>query len=1111
MHARYALNQATERRKHIITLEALKLSSCYPAFKITTEVPEIYMRQFWNTIKKIGKTYAYDFKLDKKKCRVDTEVFRKILQICPRLPDQDFVELPSEEDLLTFIKELGASLGNQRDLIDSGNHELKSCGLCTIKGMLIMLLYSEKTLCIKLTIEIHQRFTKVIINHFISKDNSISMKNRINLYIARDDSLLGALNFIYIYETYLDYATGKVPPKKARKFKKSASPKLKTVPASPKEPTQKGKRVKRPAKKATTSPSTGVVIRDTPDKSLRKPKKIKRETHKLQASGSSEGADFESEVPDEQTGKTKDTSEELDKDENDDFNDEDDDGGNDDDSGSNDNGDNDAQDSEQTDSDDDENPSFTLKDYEEEEHDEEYIFTLEKDKSDDEEKMYEEEDDDVTKALYEDLNITQGLRDTDMTNADQGREDLQNDSHEFGFVQKEDDGHVTLMNVHDKTKETPNFASLFWFEQRVSTLETKLSEFNQINQFADVVSSISGIIDNYIASKMKDAVDVAVQLQTNKFRDEAQTENQEFLNQVDSIIKAIIKEQVQAQVSKIMPKIEKYVTESLGAEVLVRSTNQPQTSYAVAASLSKFELKKILIDKIEENKSINISDIQKDLYNALVESYNFEKDIISSYGDVVTLKRGRDDQDKDEDPSAGLNRGSKKKRSGKEVESSKEPTHKESKSTSSSKGASRSQPKSSGKSAQAEEHGQKWPTFNLLKGSCKSFAELEYHFEECYKAVNDLLDWYNPEGREYPFDLSKPLSLIEDRGCQVVPTDYFINNDLEYLKGGSSCSKYVTSTTRTKAAKYDNVEGIEDMVLTLWSPVKVAYNKHVVWGTYHWGPKQQRFYAYACHWKSPHDVYSKRRIIVVTSVKVMRWYDYGYLEEIVVRRDDNVLYKFKEGDFPRLNLCDIEECYILRSRRTAILMWRIGPDTYQNQRDLPRDIPLDSVVVPRYEKRSKSENKGRVPTEMELVLEQTQQGTSYEVSRQSVKVKELQDKRILKTFKLSYQEKYEHVGPKSQDHKMARLQDDDKRLCLVDDLKKFKITFYLVKDTSQSLKDAKDFQGGNKGRDKVGRQGGEEKGTLLVCYLAGSGDRATKERYSIPALFEVWEMGKNGP
>nr|GFA72733.1 hypothetical protein [Tanacetum cinerariifolium] len=71
------------------------------------------------------------------------------------------------------------------------------------------------------------------------------------------------------------------------------------------------------------------------------------------------------------------------------------------------------------------------------------------------------------------------------------------------------------------------------------------------------------------------------------------------------------------------------------------------------------------------------------------------------------------------------------------------------------------------------------------------------------------------------------------------------------------------------------------------------------------------FYAYACHWKSPHDVYSKRRIIAVTGVKVMRWYDYGCLEEIVDRSDDNVLYKFKEGDLSRLNLRDIEDMILL--------------------------------------------------------------------------------------------------------------------------------------------------------------------------------------------------------
>ncbi|GJT43088.1 hypothetical protein Tco_0951803 [Tanacetum coccineum] len=56
------------------------------------------------------------------------------------------------------------------------------------------------------------------------------------------------------------------------------------------------------------------------------------------------------------------------------------------------------------------------------------------------------------------------------------------------------------------------------------------------------------------------------------------------------------------------------------------------------------------------------------------------------------------------------------------------------------------------------------------------------------------------------------------------------------------------------------------------------------------------------------------------------------------------------------------------------------PVDTQNRRDLPRDNPLVSVEVLRYDiKRSKSKNKGIVPTEMELVLEQTQKGTSHEV------------------------------------------------------------------------------------------------------------------------------------
>ncbi|GKF92862.1 hypothetical protein Tco_0279581, partial [Tanacetum coccineum] len=56
-----------------VTLDVLKLSPWYPAFLITAEVPEIYMHQFWNIIKKIKDTDVYQFKLDKQKFRIDTK------------------------------------------------------------------------------------------------------------------------------------------------------------------------------------------------------------------------------------------------------------------------------------------------------------------------------------------------------------------------------------------------------------------------------------------------------------------------------------------------------------------------------------------------------------------------------------------------------------------------------------------------------------------------------------------------------------------------------------------------------------------------------------------------------------------------------------------------------------------------------------------------------------------------------------------------------------------------------------------------------------------------------------------------------------------------------
>ncbi|GJW64275.1 hypothetical protein Tco_0116159 [Tanacetum coccineum] len=155
---------------------------------------------------------------------------------------------------------------------------------------------------------------------------------------------------------------------------------------------------------------------------------------------------------------------------------------------------------------------------------------------------------------------------------------------------------------------------------------------------------------------------------------------------------------------------------------------------------------------------------------------------------------------------------------------------------------------------------------------------------------------------------------------QMVPVDYFFNNDLKYLQGGISTMTYMTSITKTKAAQYD-LPGTEEMVQNIWSPIKVTYDKHALWGILHWRDQRKTFYGYARGLESTHDVYSTKRILAVTRVEVMRKHGYGYLREIEVRRADNDLYTFKEGDFPRLCINDIKYMLILivQNRLTNLL------------------------------------------------------------------------------------------------------------------------------------------------------------------------------------------------
>nr|GEX94326.1 hypothetical protein [Tanacetum cinerariifolium] len=167
-----------------------------------------------------------------------------------------------------------------------------------------------------------------------------------------------------------------------------------------------------------------------------------------------------------------------------------------------------------------------------------------------------------------------------------------------------------------------------------------------------------------------------------------------------------------------------------------------------------------------------------------------------------------------------------------------------------------------------------------------------------------------------------------------MPFDHFINNDLEYLRGGASTRKYTTFVTKTKAADYRHIKWIEDLMpRTMWIQEPVGYVKHALWRISHWGRKRQQFYSFAVNRESARDVYSKRRIIDATELKIVEWHNYKHLDWITVRRDDDKLYKFKEGDFKRLRIQDIEDMLLLLVQgKLTNLTKKLNltrPDTYR--------------------------------------------------------------------------------------------------------------------------------------------------------------------------------------
>ncbi|GKD64774.1 hypothetical protein Tco_1306882, partial [Tanacetum coccineum] len=176
----------------------------------------------------------------------------------------------------------------------------------------------------------------------------------------------------------------------------------------------------------------------------------------------------------------------------------------------------------------------------------------------------------------------------------------------------------------------PNFASVIQFNNRVTALEKEVVELKK----DPLHTQVTALVDDHLDARLGETRD-------------------EFLNFLSVSLTTRITKQVQNQLPQISPE-------------------------KAAATLTEFELKKILIDKMDKSESYLAALKHRECYEGLMKSYDLDKTIFSTY-----------------------DRGLKKRKTSKDAEPTKGPKAKESQSGSSK--STKSQSKSSRKFVQSEE------------------------------------------------------------------------------------------------------------------------------------------------------------------------------------------------------------------------------------------------------------------------------------------------------------------------------------------------------------------------------------------------------------------------
>nr|GFA85021.1 hypothetical protein [Tanacetum cinerariifolium] len=399
----------------------------------------------------------------------------------------------------------------------------------------------------------------------------------------------------------------------------------------------------------------------------------------------------------------------------------------------------------------------------------------------------------------------------------------------------------------DILQTLPTFALVFRFEDRVKSLEVNFSEFMRTNQSTEAVSNILGIVHQYMHQEMTE-----------------------------------VKSQVKAQVTRILPRIEKSVNAQLEAKVLTRSSHSSRTSYAVAADLSEME--------------------------ALVEAYDADKTILDSYGDLAILKRRREEDDDQEGPSAGSDWGSKRRREGGEHASASTPSEPATTSAGRSTTGTQSRQLSTSESAFTEEPVQttcqiEEPSHPVFDTGAKDLpiVQTSQHpewFSQPRRPPTPDRDW----NKTLPATQGNAQSWISALAKQTDARSSF--NEL--LDTPIDFSNFIMNRLGIDTLTLKLLDGptYELMRGSCNSLTELEYHleKSTKRRRISWIGTTPKFYGFAVNRESVLDVYSKRRIIAVTDLNIVEWHNYKHLDWISVRRDDDKIYKFKEGDFKRLCL-----------------------------------------------------------------------------------------------------------------------------------------------------------------------------------------------------------------